>query len=88
MEQKQIKKMMMVISMTELKFINDVEEEVITETYIKQKYLYGKKEVIVTHHISFSTITGEGVNEYEIEEIDSDDLTEKELDEIQDKLNE
>jgi len=88
MEQKQIKKMMMVNLMTELNFVMDMEEEIITETYTKQKYLYGTKEVIVTHHKSFSTVTGEGTNEYEIEEIDSDDLTEKELDEIQDKLNE
>ena len=87
MEQKQ-KIMMMVNLMTELNFIMDIEEEIITETYTKQKYLYGTKEVIVTHHKSFSTVTGEGTNEYEIEEIDSDEFTEKELDEIQEKLNE
>jgi len=87
MEQKQ-KIMMMVNLMTELNFIMDIEEEIITETYTKQKYLYGTKEVVVTHHKSFSTITGEGTNEYEIEEIDSDEFTEKELDEIQEKLNE
>jgi len=79
---------MMVNLMTELNFIMDIEEEIITETYTKQKYLYGTKEVVVTHHKSFSTITGEGTNEYEIEEIDSDEFTEKELDEIQEKLNE